>query len=251
MYVDVHAHLDVEEFREDLPEVIQRAEDAGVRLIVANGTNVKSNRAVLHLARKYTVIRAALGFYPLEIVKSSVQEIEEELEFIKKHKDDIVAIGEVGLDLYWDKSPTNFEKQKTFFIKIIELANKIQKPIIVHSRKAELETIEILEEHSACPVILHSYGGKHKYVDRCVERGWYFTVAANIERSESLQGLVQRVPSDLLLTETDCPYLAPVKGERSEPKDVVLAARKIAQIKGVEEVEMRNILFMNAQRLFY
>lgn len=251
MFFDAHCHLDDEAFSSDVEQVIKRAKKAGLTLIISNGTNKKSNRAVLNLAKDYGLLKPALGYYPLEIVKSSEEDIRAELDFIESQKENIVAIGEVGLDLYWDKLPENFEKQKKWFIKIIELANKIKKPLIVHSRKAEIETIELLEEHAKVPVIMHSFGGKRKLVPRCVQNGWYFTIPANLERAEAFQKIVIDVPSSQLLTETDAPYLAPVKDTRSEPKDVIGTVKKIAELKLMDEKETKNVLFMNAQRLFY
>ena len=139
MLVDVHTHLDFKDFNKDLKKVLEKCEN--FKAIISNGLNPLSNRRVLELAKHYKLIKPALGFYPAELENSPTKEIEEEIEFIRKQKP--FAIGEVGLDLYNGK---NLQKQKKYFRKFIALSNELNVPIIVHSRKAEQETIDLLKK---------------------------------------------------------------------------------------------------------
>ena len=143
MIVDVHAHLTDNYFNDKLDKIINNAKKNNIVHIISNGINLEDNKKVLEISKKYNIVKAAFGFYPDDIIKSTFEEIEKNLEFIKKNKNKIIAIGEVGLDLYHNKE---LKKQKEIFIKIIELAEKINKPLIIHSRKAEKECIEILKE---------------------------------------------------------------------------------------------------------
>lgn len=238
MYFDIHAHLD---YIEDVDEVIQRAKDAGVVKIVTAGINSESNRKALVLSKKYDIVECSLGIYPNEYVN-----IDEEISFIKLHKNEIVGIGEVGLDF---SEEGNHEKQEEVFIRMIHLANELNLPLIVHSRKAEDRVLELLEQERAKKVVLHCFCGKKPLIEKGIQLGYYFSIPANLSRAQNFQGLVEKVNINQLLTETDTPYLAPVKGESSEPKDVVGTVKNIAEIKGFEEEETKKNLFLNYQNL--
>jgi len=259
MLVDVHCHLDHPRYDADREDVIARAEAAGVSIIIANGTNPKTNRAVLALAKKHKVVKASLGLYPLDALGYSDDptlppgppiDVDAELAFIEKHKDVIVALGEVGLDNHWIKKPVVLEKQKEMFSKVIDLALKLDKPLIVHSRSAEKDVIDMLEARGARKVLMHCFGGKKSLIERGAKLGFFFSIPPNIVRLDHFRTLVALVPMNQLLTETDGPYLAPVTGERNEPMNVRVSLEHIAKVKGftVEEVE-RNV-WLNYQRLF-
>ena len=151
MLVDVHAHLHFKEFENDLDEVIGRARNAGVTTIINSGTSSPSNKLSLELSKKYDIVKPSFGLYPIEALSLNV---EKELEYIKKNKNNIIAIGEVGLDY---QESEDRKMQKEIFIKIIELAEKIKKPLILHTRKAEADVLEILESAKIKNVILHCF----------------------------------------------------------------------------------------------
>ncbi|MBR9677459.1 TatD family hydrolase [Candidatus Woesearchaeota archaeon] len=257
--VDVHAHLDHKQYTTDLDDVIKRSIDKGLKLIIANGVNPPSNRQVLQITKKYEIVKAALGLYPIDALNCEGESsgfsrtttpvnVEEELEFIKSQKDNIVALGEVGLDYYWVK-----DKQKEMinvFNKIISLSQKIKKPMIVHSRKAELDTIETLESASAKNVIMHCFSGKKKYNKRIIDNGWYFTIPTNVERALHFHSIINEAPITKLLTETDAPYLCPIKDQRNEPWQVQTTIKKIAELKGLDEKEVSLNIYNNTQKLF-
>jgi len=249
LLVDVHAHLDLKEFDSDLDEVINRAQKAGIKVIINNGLNPESNRKTLELSKKYHIIKPALGLYPDDAIKLTEKQIQEELNFIEKNKEKIIAIGEVGLDYKYCKEKKNKEFQKEIFIKIIKLSKKINKPLIIHSRKAESDVIEILEKEKTKKVILHCFSGKLKLIKKAAEFGYYFSVPTNIVRSIQFQKLVEIVDINQLLTETDSPYLSPYKNKRNESAFIIETIKKIAEIKNITTNEIANNIFMNYQKV--
>lgn len=249
-YLDIHAHLEDRKFAEDLPEVIARAEAVGVRIIVNNGTNPKHNRQTLAIAAKYPIVRAALGLHPTDVAALSEQQITDELAFIKSQHGSIVALGEVGLDFHWHKEDAEHDKQRQVFQQIIQLGEKLKLPLIVHTRKAEAEVIEMLKSSRVRKVNLHCFSGSMRLVKVAADEGWSFSIPANIVFSSHFQELAKQVSMNQLFTETDCPYLGPVKGERNEPKNVVGTVQKIAELKGLTVEEVRNNVLYNYQRMF-
>lgn len=258
-FIDVHAHLDHPNFENDIDKVIERAKQAKVNIIVANGVNPETNRMVLQLAENYDIVKAALGIYSIEALAAETKEsssplntkpfdIDEELAFIASQKRKIVAIGEVGLDN--SSAPGTLPAQQRVFEKIIALAEKIKKPISVHSRKAEKEVLDTLSTTSLKKVHLHCFGGSMKLVERGAEREYYFSIPANVVFSQHFQEMVKRLSINQLLTETDSPFLSPFKGKRNEPAFVVEAVQKIAEIKGFTVEETADNILMNYQRLF-
>ncbi|MDO8628693.1 MAG: TatD family hydrolase [Nanoarchaeota archaeon] len=244
MLIDVHAHVLSSAFDADRDAVLARNKDV---IIVENGLNYDYNLRVLALAKKFPNVRAALGLYPTEVVKLSDAEFAEQLKFFEKQKDKIVAIGEIGLDL---QEIEDIKLQKGRFMEIVELAKRLQKPVIVHSRKAEKETVEVLESLSAKKVIMHCFCGNMKLVKKIEDNGWHITIPALVETSKHFQVVAERVNSNQLLTETDSPHLNPTKTERNEPKNVLIAIKKIAEIKKCDIDEVAKNIFMNAQKLF-
>ncbi|MFH1409017.1 MAG: TatD family hydrolase, partial [Nanoarchaeota archaeon] len=208
--------------------------------IITNGTSSKDNRKVMSIADK--LIKPALGIYPEEAIALTEEDFEEELSWIKKQKP--AAIGEIGLDSTYPK----IEKQKQRFIAQLELAKSLKIPAIIHSRKAESRILEVLKDLDTKKAVLHCFCGKLKLLDEATR--YKFSIPANIGYSTHFQEMVKRLSNNQLLTETDAPYLGPVKTQRNEPKNVVFAVKKIAQLKGLTEEDMKNVLFQNYQALF-
>ncbi len=247
VFVDVHCHVDM--CKDDSKRVVERARKAGVGIIVNNGVDKERNKRTLELADKFKEIKAALGFYPTEAAKKGDKEVDEEIRLILKNKDKVYAIGEVGLDLKEENS--NLERQKEVFQKFIDLAIKLDVPLIVHSRKAEKECIEFLEKNNAKKVIMHCFSGNFNLVKRIKENGWSFSIPANVVFSEHFQKLAKEVPIGQLFCETDSPYLHPVKGTfNNEPANVVEGYKKIAEIKGISLEECELEIEKNYRRLF-
>jgi len=251
MLLDFHAHLDHFAFKDDLSLVIERAKNV---MIVATGINPGTNRFVLELSKKYPNIKAALGMYPIEALQEEANQgeypikiehfnVDEELEFIAKNKNNFVAVGEVGLDFSIVKDKN--KEQKDVFEKIIKLAEKLKKPIVVHSRRAEQDVIEMLESSANKKIVLHCFCGNKKLVKRVQDNGWYFSIPTNVARSEQMQYLVETTNINNILTETDCPYLSPFPKTRNEPAFIIESVKKIAEIKKMDAVEVENVIFKN------
>lgn len=245
--VDIHAHLDDKQFAKDLDAVIERAKNIGLKVIINNGINPGSNRKTLELAKKFDIVKPALGLYPLEGLKLKEEEIEKEIEFILENKDQILAVGEIGLDAYWKKE--TLEKQKPIFQEFIDLAEKIKKPVIVHSRNAEKECLEMLES-SKLKVVMHCFSGSLSLAKKIEDKGWSFSIPPSIVRSKHFQELVEKININQLLTESDAPYLGVKHGQRNEPAFVRETVKKIAELKALDEIEVENNLYMNFQGLF-
>lgn len=246
MLVDIHAHLDYEPLFSKVAEIVERAKKAGVVAIVSNGTRPESNRRVLDLAKKFDIIKPSLGYFPDHVVEDGLEAVEKELEFISKKKP--IALGEVGLDF-----ATHKDKPKEMvlaFEKIIALSEKLKIPLIVHSRKAEQEVIEMLESSKNKKIIMHFFCGRKALVKRVQDNGWTFSIPTNIVRLQQLQQIVEEVPLNQILTETDCPWLSPFPAQENEPAFVKETIKKIVQIKKMEETEVIKNIYMNYQQLF-
>lgn len=248
LLADVHAHLDDERFKDDLPAVLERAEAAGIKAIICNGLLPESNRAVLALSKKYPLIRPAYGLGPSEMLKLTDGEIEMELAWIQEQE--CIALGEIGLDHKWSTEKAEHEKQEKVFGKFLELAKKMKKPVIIHSRKAEAECIAMLSEAGLKRVVFHCFGGKLKLVREIRDAGWYFSIPPSVVRSEHFQHIVREVPVKQLLTETDAPYQGPEKPKRNEPANVRFVVEKIAELKEQTFDEIANQLFANYLKVF-
>ena len=261
--VDIHAHLDHERFKKDLNEVIERARKAGVKRIITSGVNSATNRMVLKIAEKYPdIVKVSFGLYPLDALAKELEEgeasgfprdiqpinVDEELEWIKENKDKCAAIGECGLDFNWGREKEL--EQKKVFQKVIDLAEKIDKPIVVHTRKAELEAVEMLESSNLKKIVLHCCMARKHLIKKAADNGWYFSIPPIITRLQHFQTMADIVNINQLLTETDAPYLSPFPGERNEPAFVIETIKKIAEIKNFMPEEVANNIWMNYNRVF-
>jgi len=254
LIIDVHCHLDHPLYGPNLDKVIERA--GGMHAIISSGIEPNTNRLNLELARKYPVIKPALGLYPKDALQKEIQpewplqldyDVDKELEFIRSNKNRIIAIGEVGLDY---KNGSDKELQQSVFMKVIRLQKELDKPMVIHSRKAEKDILSILDEHSCNDVLLHCFSGKKSLVKEAADKGYYFSVPTNVVRSAQFQDMVKLVPLSQLFCETDSPYLSPFKDRMNEPSFVIESYKKIAELKKMELKEVVNNIYMNWQKLF-
>ncbi|MBT4805556.1 TatD family hydrolase [Candidatus Woesearchaeota archaeon] len=259
--VDIHCHLNQKLFEKDLDDVIKRAKKVGVKAIIASGTNPLANKEILKLAEKDEIIKASLGIHPIDALGLSEGEtgiskpegkidLEKEFEFIEKNKDKIVAIGEIGLDYYWDKE--HHDEQKEIFRKVLQLAIKIKKPVVIHTWAAEEDCLNILEEeiNGKVPVVLHCFGGRKSLVTRAIELGYYFSVPPSTVRTGNFNTKIKKIPIKQLLTETDAPWQGHLKGERNEPAYVLETVKKIAEIKEISVEEAAEQIWKNYELVF-
>lgn len=247
-FIDVHCHLDMLEKDISIENVVENARKSDISIIVAQGVNPASNKKVLELSEKYAEVKAALGLYPIDALSLSEKEMDDEIDFIRKNKDKITAIGEVGIDFKEDLE--QHDKQIKLFEKIISLSLEINKPLIIHSRKAEKEIIELLQKQKAKKVIMHCFSGNFKLLKMIIENGWYVTIPTSVKNSEHFQKVIRETPIEKLFCETDSPYLHPDKEWPNEPANVLESYKKISEIKGISLNEVKSRIFENYQKLF-
>ncbi|MDP2925348.1 MAG: TatD family hydrolase [Nanoarchaeota archaeon] len=247
MFIDNHCHLEVYNDT-DIEKIIKRARNNNVSIILNNSVDIDVMKKNILLSKRYKEIKIAFGIYPIDALKLSKKELIDGMDFIKKNKDKIIAIGEVGIDL---KKSKEFERQKETFIMFIRLSKELDLPLIVHSRNAEEKVIEILEKEKAKKVVMHCFLGKLELVKRIIKNNWYFSIPTNICYNKELQDAVKVIPLESLFCETDSPFLHPKKGERNnEPANVIFAYKKISEIKNLEIVEVEKQIQENFSRLF-
>jgi TatD DNase family protein len=241
MLVDAHCHIDLCE--RPVQEIVNKD-----MLIVANGVDLVSNKKVLSYAKLFPNVKAAIGIYPQQVVERSKKEVAETLKFIEDNKDKIVAIGEVGIDFYHITNQDQQTKEIEGFKKIIKLANKIKKPIIVHSRKATETALNLLK-NAKVPIIMHCFDGNAEQTEEALKRGYYFTIPANFWTRKGFKKTAKRVPIDRLLTETDSPYLSPIEGE-NRPQNIKYSIEKLAALKNMTSQQVENQIYINFKKMF-
>jgi hydrolase, TatD family len=253
MLFDTHAHLDSHKFDNDREETISRAVEAGIDTIVNIGFNRETIPSTIALAEKYPFIYAAVGWHPTDAVD---MRLEEDLAWIERlcGHPKVVAIGEIGLDYYWDTSPKDV--QHTVFREQIRLARKLGMPIVIHNRDAHEDVVRLLKEEKAEEVggIMHCFSGSWETAKKCLDMNFYISFGGPVtfKNARVPKEVLERVPLDRLLVETDCPYLAPhpYRGKRNETAFVRLVAETAAEIKGISLEEMAEITSENARRCF-
>ncbi|HVP86090.1 MAG TPA: TatD family hydrolase [Rhizomicrobium sp.] len=253
MLVDSHCHLDFPEFAPELDAVVQRAADAGVKVCVSIGTTLAKFPQVEAVAEKFPNVWCSVGIHPHEAEKELLSDSAPLLERAKHPK--VVAIGETGLDYYYEHSP-RAEQQRNFRAHI-SASRETGLPLVVHTRNAEDDTIAILREEmgkGAFPGLIHCFTGTKRLADAALELGFCISVSgiATFKKSDELRAVLKEVPLDRLLVETDAPYLAPMpyRGKRNEPAFVKNTAAVLAELKGVSAEEMASRTTENFFRLF-
>lgn len=249
---DTHVHLNARQFMEDREETIQRAFDAGVKYMVVVGFDSETIPLAIEIAEQYDTIYAAVGWHPVDAIDMTEDHLKwiEELSAHPK----VVSIGEMGLDYHWDKSPKDIQKE--VFRKQIQLAKRVQLPIIIHNREATEDIIEILQEEDAQSVggIMHCYNDSVEYVQACLDMNFYISLGGPVtfKNAPLPKEVAVQVPGDRLLVETDAPFLAPHpnRGKRNEPAYVKLVAEEIADLRGVSLEELSKLTTQNAFSLF-
>jgi len=257
LFIDTHAHLDDKRFSEDLDAVVSRAKEAGLKSIITVGCWKKEDgfAPALDALKKYGFLWCALGVHPHE-AKDAVDNgpFDEIKKTALENGTRLVAIGETGLDYHYEHSPK--EAQKKVFRRQIALARELNLPLIVHSREADADTIEILKSEGAANVggVFHCFSGTKEVAREVIDLGFYlsFTGVVTFPKADALREVVKAVPIEKTLIETDCPYLAPAphRGKRCEPAFVVETAKEIAKIKGLSEGDVARITTRNAEELF-
>ncbi|MCL2549108.1 MAG: TatD family hydrolase [Symbiobacteriaceae bacterium] len=247
---DTHTHLNARGLLKDLEAVLQRAAEAGVVNIVNVGYDLEASRYSVDLAASEPQVYAAVGQHPQDALNYS-EAVEQEL-YTLLQKPKVVALGEIGLDYYRDYAPR--ELQREIFIRQLGMAREAGLPVLIHSRDAAMETVEILKAEGNRSGIMHCFSGSWEIAKLCLGLGFHISIAGPVTfpNARKLQEVAVKVPLDRLLIETDCPWLAPQKyrGTRNEPAYVAEVALKIADLRGMDPEELAEMTTTNAKKLF-
>ena len=252
MIYETHTHFDDEAFDKDRDEVVKAAMAAGVGRFVNVASSIQSSRTSIELARKYPEFSAAVGVHP-----EHAEELDEEGEDILRllaGDENVVSIGEIGLDYYWDEPERSIQKDR--FARQIHLARQLKLPIIVHSREAAADTLDIVRSENAADVggIIHCFSYSAEVAKKFIDLGFYIGVGGVVtfKNGRKLKEVVETIPLDMIMTETDSPYLAPVpkRGKRNSSEYLPYIIEKIANIKGLTTAQIEKATYANAVRLF-
>ncbi|MGI6308186.1 MAG: TatD family hydrolase [Dethiobacteria bacterium] len=250
--VDSHAHLDFKIFNRDRDAVIQRAESYGLKLVINVGFNMPSSREAVALSEKYSLIYAAVGVHPHDAANVPDDYLAEMREMAQHPK--VVALGEMGLDYYRDRSPR--WQQWAVFSQQLRLAREVNLPVVIHSRNAHPETMSLLKEEGLPEAggVMHCFSGDLELAEQMMEMGLYISIAGPVTypRNNVLKQVAASIPAERLLVETDAPFLppGPWRGKRNEPAYTAFTVEKIAELRGTTAENLGRICLENARRLF-
>ncbi len=250
-FFDSHAHYNDLKFDEDREQILQKIQPEKVTKITCVGYNIKSSELAVNLSKEYDFLYATVGISPNDIDDVELDKIEQIRDLAKNDK--VVAIGEIGLDYYWNKE--NKEKQKEFFVKQIELADSLDLPIVIHCRDAVMDVLDILKNriNPKKRGIFHCCMLNKELIKEAVKLGFYISFSGNITfKTAKPEVCIEEVPVDKILIETDSPYLTPepFRGMRNDSRNVKLVAKKIAQIKKMQVEQVAKITFENAEKIY-
>lgn len=254
MIIDTHAHYDDERFEEDREALLAEMNPAGICRILNVGASIESTKTTLELARRHDYIYAAVGVHPSDINGLN----EETFAWLKQQTswEKTVAVGEIGLDYYWEKDPVVQAEQREWFLRQLEMAAESNLPVIIHSRDAAEDTLRVMREANAqeIPGVIHCYSYSPELAREFVQMGYYIGVGGVVtfKNAKKLVRTVEEIPLERILLETDCPYMAPEphRGTRNDSSNIPYVIAKIAAIKGVTEEEVERVTEENAYRLF-
>lgn len=254
MIFETHAHYDDEQYEEDRETLLAQMRPAGIGRIINVGASAESTRATLELARDHEYIYAAVGVHPSEIKDLN----EETFEWLRRQTswEKTVAVGEIGLDYHWDKEPEIQQQQRYWFGRQLDLAKETGLPVIIHSREAAADTIQVMREHGAdkIPGVIHCYSYSRELAEEFMKMKYYIGVGGVVtfKNARKLVETVQAIPIERILLETDCPYMAPEphRGTRNSSLNIPYVMEKIAELKGITAEEVERITEENAYRLF-
>lgn len=249
---DTHAHVNDEAFLDDRERMLEECFDSGVEYIVCPGCDRPTSESAVVLAERYTQIYAAVGLHPEEVKTAKEEDFEYYYTTAKEHPK-VVAIGEIGLDYYWDTSTKDLQKE--YFIRQLAIAREVDVPIIIHDRDAHGEIMDLLRLHGkGNRGIFHCYSGSYEMARQAMKMGFYISFAGPVvfPKSTSLKEVAKEIPLDRLLVETDSPYLTPppFRGKRNDPSKTQFVVEEIARLKGIDQEELAHITLENGKTIF-
>lgn len=250
MYFESHAHYDDERFDDDRDELLASFPAEGIETVVNSSSDIASSRASIALAEKYPFFYASVGVHPHEVSKMCEDDIDTLRELSKHPK--VVAIGEIGLDFYYDLSPR--DDQRYWFKRQLALAEELDMPVIIHSRDASQECFDIISASNVRKGVIHCYSGSAPMAQDYADMGFYIGIGGSLtfKNNKKTVEVVEKLPLEKILIETDSPYLAPVpyRGRRNDSRLLKYVVEKISEIKNVPEIDICNITKNNAIELF-
>ena len=251
-FIDTHSHIDFEDFTDNMDGLLAKCKEVGVEKIIIPGVTLEDTKRVINLAEKYPELYATVGIHPSEAKTWTDKSYEKLKAFAQNPK--VVAIGEIGLDYYWDKSFVDIQKE--ILIQQIELAKEIKKPIVIHDRDAHLDTFNILKNTNAkdVGVVLHCFSGSVEFMQECIKEGFYISLGGvtTFKNAIKAKEVAEKIPLDRLMLETDAPYLTPVphRGETNYPYYIPIIAQQIASLKSISIEEVATATTQNAISFF-
>lgn len=257
-FIDCHCHISAQEFDKDIEDVIGKAKEAGVLALVAVAEHSGEFERIIELSDRFPgFVLPCLGVHPVQGIPpqeqrgATMQDLDAAVPLIEKYKDQLLAIGEVGLDFSprFASTDTQREEQRLVLIRQVEIAKRLNLPLNVHSRSAGRPTINLLKEQEAEKVLLHAFDGKPSVALEGVKAGYFFSIPPSIVRSGQ-QKLVKQLPLEFMCLETDSPALGPEKQVRNEPRNILVSAEYIANVKGVSVEKVMEVTTQNALKLF-
>ena len=250
MYFDTHAHYDSGAFNADREAVLAALPEAGVSLVVNPGCEVSSSETAIALAGRFAHVYAAVGIHPEDMGDMAEGDLDRIAQLARHEK--CVAIGEIGLDYYWD--PSDKEAQKALFVRQLDMALALDLPVIVHDREAHGDCLDIVRRYESLRGVFHCYSGSLEMAEELLRRGWYLGFDGPITYKNARKALevLEICPLDRILIETDSPYLTPVpnRGKRNDSRNLVYITEKIAEVKGLTVDEIAAATMENGKRLF-
>ena len=250
MYFDTHAHYDSGAFNADREAVLAALPEAGVSLVVNPGCELRSSETAIRLAERFAHVYAAVGIHPEDMGDMAEGDLDRIAQLARHEK--CVAIGEIGLDYYWDAS--HREEQKALFARQLDMALALDLPVIVHDREAHGDCLDIVRRYESLRGVFHCYSGSLEMAEELLRRGWYLGFDGPITYKNARKALevLEICPLDRILIETDSPYLTPVpnRGKRNDSHNLVYITEKIAEVKGLTVDEIAAATMENGKRLF-
>lgn len=247
---DTHAHYDDESFEEDRAEVVKRIQDNGVIGVLNCGSSMHGAEMSVKLAKEYDIFYAAVGIHPENANEFNDENFSRIKELVKYDK--VKAIGEIGLDYYWEENPPK-EVQKKAFRAQMKLADELGLPVVIHDREAHGDTLEIIKEFPNVKGTIHCFSGSVEFAKECLKLGYYigFTGVVTFKNAKKILEVASEVPLDRMLVETDCPYMAPTpyRGKRNQSDYIKYIIEKLAEIKGLEPKEINEQFIKNIKEL--
>ena len=248
--IDIHCHLVYNGM--DPAPLIANSRKAGLDAIITCGYPRDCEKNMEIASKNKNFVFLTLGLHPVDIKDLSEPEVDKYLEFVRQHKDQIVAVGEIGLDYHWfpDKDSEQGSRFRLVFEQCLELAKSINKPVVLHTRKAEQDCFDIVQSHGIKNAVFHCYGGGMTLGRQIIDAGYFISLSSNMDRSKNTRKIAKSFPLEQLMTETDSPFLSPVPGKKNEPANVRLVVNRIAELRDMPVEEVDRITTENAVRFF-